>query len=71
VTGTVSILSGPAEYRQSAAECLRLAQQTDDSGSKALYFQMAQAWIKLADDIETRPADDAVSTTPPEIYNTR
>jgi hypothetical protein len=46
-----------------------LAQQTDDSGSKALYVQMAQAWIKLAGDIETRRADDAVSATPPEIYN--
>jgi len=48
-----------------------LAKQTDDSGTKALYFQMAQAWIKLADDIETRRARDAVSTTPPEIYNRR
>ncbi len=58
--GTVSILSGPAEYRQSAAECLRLARRTDDSGTKALYLQMAQAWIKLADDLETRPARDAL-----------
>ena len=61
LTGTVSILSGPAECRQSAAECLRLARETDDSGSNALYLQMAQAWIKLADEIETRPARDALA----------
>jgi len=71
VTGTVSILSGPAEYRQSAAECLRLALETDESPTKVLYLQMAQAWIKLADDIETRRADDAVRTMPPETYNGR
>jgi len=52
-----------------------LARQTDDSGTKALYLQMAQAWIKLADDIETRPARDAAlaSAMPnlPEIHNQR
>jgi len=52
-----------------------LARQTDDSGTKALYLQMAQAWIKLADDIETRPARDAAlaSVMPnlPEIHNQR
>ena len=71
MTGTVSILSGPAEYRQSAAECLQLARQTDESATKALYLQMAQAWIKLADDIETRRAADAVIMTPAETYNRR
>jgi len=49
-----------------------LARQTDDSGTKVLYLQMAQAWIKLADHLETRPARNAASAsvTPdlPEVH---
>jgi len=48
-----------------------LARETDESPTKVLYLQMAQAWIKLADDIETRRTDDAVRTMPPETYNGR
>jgi hypothetical protein len=40
-------------YRGYAAECLRLAQATDDANGKARLLQMAEAWRKLADDAST------------------
>ena len=48
----------PDDYRRKAAECLRLAQGAEDSGSKALLLEMAQAWVKLAEQTKTR--DDLV-----------
>jgi len=36
-------------YRQHALECLRLANDTHESGTKAALIDMAQAWIKLAE----------------------
>ena len=47
-------VSSPAEYRQFVVECLRLARQAENSGSKVLYLQMAQAWMDLCDREETR-----------------
>jgi hypothetical protein len=37
------------EYQQRAADCLRVAQETEDPTSKALLLEMAQAWINLAE----------------------
>jgi len=37
------------DYRQHALECLRLANDTHESGTKAALIDMAQAWIKLAE----------------------
>jgi hypothetical protein len=42
------------DYRRHASECLRLAQATEDLDSKALLLEMAQAWITLAAQMETR-----------------
>jgi hypothetical protein len=42
-------VSGPAEYRQSAAECLRAMHATADEHNKVVLLMMAQAWAKLAD----------------------
>ena len=40
---------GKAElYRHYAAECIRLAQQTEDSTEKNTLLAMAQAWRQLA-----------------------
>ena len=39
-------------YRHYAAECLRLAQSTTDQGGKARLLQMAEAWRKLAEEVE-------------------
>ena len=37
------------DYRQHALECVRLANDTHESGTKAALIDMAQAWIKLAE----------------------
>jgi hypothetical protein len=45
-------LSDPAQYRQSAAECLRAMHATSNARSKAVLLMMAEAWAKLADRAE-------------------
>ncbi len=46
-------------YRRRAAECVRLAQLTNDNESKALLLKMAEAWLRLADSAEShRPGKD-------------
>ena len=53
---------GKAEqYRHHAAECLRLAQQSQDRTEKDLLLGMAEAWRRLAEHVEKaaeRDADD-------------
>ena len=41
------------EYQQRAAECLRLVRSVVDSTNKALLLEMAEAWIKLAEQKKT------------------
>jgi uncharacterized protein with PhoU and TrkA domain len=38
-----------ARYKEYAAECLRIAQQTNDAEQKARLLEMAHAWKRLAD----------------------
>jgi hypothetical protein len=52
----VSTLSDPAQYRQSAAECLRAMHATSNERSKAVLLMMAEAWAKLAEQAE-EPAE--------------
>ncbi|MEA2938755.1 MAG: hypothetical protein QOC56_2259 [Alphaproteobacteria bacterium] len=40
------------EYRKYAAECVRVAQLTDNPQDKALLLVMATKWRELADKIE-------------------
>jgi hypothetical protein len=49
-------LSDPAQYRQSAAECLRAMHATSNERSKAVLLMMAEAWAKLAEQAE-EPAE--------------
>jgi hypothetical protein len=42
----------PNNYRQNAAECLRLAHQAQDARAKFLMLEMAQAWMRLAEHSE-------------------
>jgi hypothetical protein len=37
------------EYQERAAECLRLAQSSNDHTNKALLLEMAQTWVRLAE----------------------
>ena len=35
-------------YEQRAADCLKVAEATNDPGAKAILLEMAQAWRNLA-----------------------
>jgi hypothetical protein len=49
---------GPADqYKRRAAECVRIAERTEDPDSKATLLQMAQTWLRLAEKAEDQ-ADD-------------
>lgn len=39
------------EYRQNAADCLKLAQSLTDPAGKAGLLEMAQGWIRLAEQV--------------------
>lgn len=41
------------QYRRYAAECLRLANSSDDMREKAVLLQMAEQWHQLAERAET------------------
>jgi hypothetical protein len=47
------------EYRQYAAECIRVAQKIQNPGDKAMLLDMAQKWRALAEKVE---ADNARQT---------
>ena len=36
-------------YRRYAAQCVRIAQQTENPSDKALLLGMAEAWLRLAE----------------------
>jgi hypothetical protein len=40
------------DYRQNAAECLRLAHEAQDARAKFVMLEMAQAWMRLAEHSE-------------------
>jgi hypothetical protein len=40
------------DYRRYAEECLRLAQTTDNQQTRASLLQMAQVWLRLAEQAE-------------------
>ena len=42
------------EYREHAAECLRLSSAARDPGAKAHYVMLAQAWTDLAATVENQ-----------------
>ncbi len=46
-----------AEYRRYAAECLRVAHQSNDPNDKSLLLEMAQRWRELADRVERQIGD--------------
>jgi hypothetical protein len=40
------------QYKRRAAECIRMAERTDHAEDKALFLQMAQTWMRLAEKVE-------------------
>jgi hypothetical protein len=45
------------QYKRRAAECVRMAERTDNAGDKALLLQMAQTWMRLAEKAEDRSGE--------------
>ncbi len=50
-------------YRSHAAECVRLAQQSDSAADKALLLEMANQWIELADQMNNTMDSDGGEET--------
>ena len=48
----------PERFLEYAAECLRIAQESKDSGQKTRLLEMAQAWRRLAQTALKRENDD-------------
>jgi hypothetical protein len=46
-------MSREGQYRRYAAECLRLANSTEDMREKVVLLQMAEQWRQLAERAET------------------
>jgi len=42
------------DYRRYAGECVRLARNAQASSDKALLLTMAQSWLRLAEQAESR-----------------
>ena len=58
-------MSNHDRYRQNAIDCLRLASEANDPGAKAVLLDMAQSWVRLADQAEKNLRTDLVYETPP------
>ena len=56
--------SKAAEYRQNAAECLRIAEHISDQVARRELLVMAQAWHKLAFQADRNSKVDLVYETP-------
>jgi hypothetical protein len=50
--GVPSVRRTPEDYRRFAEECLRLGQTTDSQQTRAVLLQMAQVWLRLAEQNE-------------------
>jgi len=46
-SGAVTV-SKSDEYRRFAAECLKIGQAAEDEQQRAIFLQMARAWLALA-----------------------
>ena len=47
-------MANAEDHRRNASECLRMAQQTEDPIAKAVLLTMAERWLRLAQEIETK-----------------
>jgi hypothetical protein len=58
-------LSKFEDHQRRAAECLRLAHEVSDQTNKALLLEMAQTWIRLAEQVKARAGDDRIASKQP------
>ena len=47
-------MASAEEYRRHASECVRLAQAAEAASDKALLLRMAETWLRLAEQAESR-----------------
>ena len=67
VTRVDTVGSRTNRYRQNAIDCLRLASEANDPGAKAVLLDMAQSWVRLADQAQKNLRTDLVYETPPRV----
>ncbi len=53
------------EYRANAAECAKLAMVVSDPDSKLVLAKMAEAWVRLADYLESKEPSKAADAIGP------
>jgi hypothetical protein len=53
----LGMTSASEQYRQYAAECLRIAKETNDPAQKIRLLEMAEAWKRLAESSSKRNGD--------------
>ena len=56
-------MTGSAEYRKRAQDCVELAQQVS-AAERPVLLQLAQAWLGLADEREAEEADGVAPRKP-------
>jgi hypothetical protein len=56
-SGPIFSMALADQYKRRAAECVRMAERTDNPDDKALLLQMAQTWLRLAEKAEDRGED--------------
>ena len=58
VAGGFSAMASEEQYRQYAAECLKLSSAVRDPGNKTLLSNMATMWLRLAEYVEAHRDPD-------------
>jgi hypothetical protein len=53
------------DYRDNAAECLRLASEATNPSTRASLLRMAEAWLRLHEQAERNALSDLSYETPP------
>ncbi len=56
-------MNSPDHYRQHAPDCLQMANGVSTPKSKAMLLEMAEAWLKLADQAAESPATGPMHIT--------
>ena len=55
------------DYRQYALECLRLAGDTNEPSTKAVLIDMAQSWVRLAEQAQRNRRLELLSEMPSPV----